>query len=79
MIFIAACCSPKAPEQRRCNCFNTPNDDSDVQTALKYYVRLLTEDKIETSKVMGDFHAGAGFGVPRSESCSEKGPLPRTT
>lgn len=43
----------------------------DIQTTLKYYVRLMTEDKIETSKVMGDFLAGAGFASSCSDSCSE--------
>ena len=45
----------------------------DVQTTLKYYVRLMTEDKIETSNAMGDFLAGAGFASSCSESCSESG------
>ena len=43
----------------------------DVQTTLKYYVRLMTEDKIETSNAMGDFLAGAGFASSCSENCSE--------
>lgn len=43
----------------------------DTQTTLKYYVRLMTEDKIEASNAMADFLAGAGFSLPCSENCSE--------
>ena len=52
MIFAVASYSPKTPEQRQCDCFNTPNDDMEngIVHIRNTVVRFATTSEQEKTK-----------------------------